>query len=69
MVLFRVRLSLLQERLIACVAHSIRPTRDPRVRARRQQRVITRFVTGFRARWEAVTACAPGYVIEDCGAN
>jgi hypothetical protein len=36
---------------------------------RRQQRAIERFITGFRARWEALTVCAPGYVVEECGAN
>jgi len=36
---------------------------------RRQQRAIERFITGFRVRWEARTVCAPGYVVEECGAN
>ena len=69
MILFRVRLDLLQRRLAAHATRDVRPTRDPHVRARRQQRALDRFITDFRARWEALTACAPGYVVEECGAN
>jgi foldase protein PrsA len=69
MIMFRVRLDVLQRRLTAHVTRDIRPTRDPRVRARRQQRAIERFIAGFRARWEGDTVCAPGYVVQECGGN
>jgi hypothetical protein len=69
MIMFRVRLNVLQRRLTAHVTRDIRPTRDPRVRARRQQRAIERFIADFRARWEGDTVCAPGYVVEECGGN
>ena len=69
MIMFRVRINVLQRRLTARVVRGIRPTRDSRVRARRRQRALDRFVANFRARWEAETACAPGYVVEQCGAN
>jgi hypothetical protein len=68
MVLFRVRIDLVQERLTARVARQIEPTRDPLVRARRRQRAITRYITEFRARWASLTACAPGYLVRECEA-
>jgi hypothetical protein len=68
MVLFRVRISLLQERLTARAARQIEPTRDPLVRARRRERAITRYITEFRARWVLLTACAPGYLVRECEA-
>ena len=67
MIMFRVRIDVLTRRLTAHATRDIRPTRDPRVRARRQIRVLDRFVKDFNARWEALTVCAPGYVIEECG--
>jgi hypothetical protein len=35
--------------------------------ARRQQRAIERFTTRFRARYKAITVCAEGYVVSECG--
>jgi SurA N-terminal domain len=67
MVLFRVRLNVLQRRLTNHVTRDITPTRDPRVRARRQQRALERFIVDFRARWRAETSCADGYVVRECG--
>lgn len=69
MVLFRVRLDMLQQRLIARAGRDIEPTRDPRVRARRQQRAISRYIAEFTRRWRARTACALGYVVAECGPN
>jgi SurA-like N-terminal domain len=66
MLLFRVRLDLLQLLLIRRAARQIEPTRDPRVRARREQRAITRYIREFRSRWEPLTHCAPGFVVSQC---
>lgn len=51
---FRIRLDALQNRL----------TR--RVRARGES--LAGFIEGFRARYRAMTWCAPGYAIAECGA-
>lgn len=36
--------------------------------SRREQRVLARFVADFRARYAAITWCAPGHRIDECGA-
>jgi len=36
--------------------------------SRRQQHVLSRFIERFRARYTAITACADGYVVSECGA-
>jgi SurA-like protein len=35
--------------------------------ARREQRAIDRFIRDFRARYRAITVCADGYVVAECG--
>jgi hypothetical protein len=35
--------------------------------ARRQHRALERFTTRFRARYMAITVCAEGYVVSNCG--
>jgi SurA N-terminal domain len=35
--------------------------------ARRRQRAVNRFVADFRARYRAITVCADGYVVDECG--
>jgi SurA N-terminal domain len=58
--LFRVELNLLSERVqkrVVAGHHS----------ASSKQRALSRFVTGFKAKWQAQTYCAAQYAVSDCG--
>lgn len=61
---YRIRLDALQNRLTRRIAARVRP-----VTAVGQQRALQRFIEGFRKRYMAVTWCAAGYEIGECGAT
>ena len=67
MILQRVRGEILQSRLAARAVADIEPSDDPRVRARRQQRALDRYIADFRARWLSITRCARDYRVRECG--
>jgi hypothetical protein len=69
MLLRRTRLSILQGRLVARVAAGVEPSDDPQVRARREVRAISRYVTDFHDRWRSLTRCARGYSVRECGSS
>jgi hypothetical protein len=58
--LFRVKLNMISNRLLARVG-----ARQHGTRAR--ERALARFVKGFKQRWQARTYCAPEYADPDCG--
>jgi hypothetical protein len=58
--IFRVELNLLSERMqkrVLAGAHS----------AAAKEQALARFVTAFKARWQAQTYCAAQYAVSDCG--
>jgi len=59
-ILFRIRLDILQNRLTRHVTRNVAPARE--------QITLVRFIEGFRKRYRAMTWCAAGYVIAECGA-
>jgi hypothetical protein len=58
--IFRVRLSLLSERLQKRVTAGVHGELA-------QQQALTRFAREFKARWTAQTYCEPAYATADCG--
>lgn len=61
---YRIRLDALQDRLTKRIASRVRP-----LTAIGQQRALQRFIESFRKRYMALTWCAPGYEIAECGAT
>jgi len=59
---YRIRLDVLQNRIT-------RRTTSRPVTTRGQQRALQRFIEDFRKRYVAVTWCAAGYEIAECGAT
>jgi foldase protein PrsA len=59
-ILFRIRLDTLQNRLTRHVTRNVAPARE--------QIALARFIEGFRKRYRAMTWCADGYVVAECGA-
>lgn len=58
--MFRVELNLLSQRIQKRVAAGHRS-------ASSKQRALSRFVKGFKAKWQAQTYCAAQYAVKDCG--
>lgn len=59
-ILYRVRLDTLQNRLTKHVTRNVSPARE--------QITLGLFIERFHKRYRAITWCAPGYVISECGA-
>ncbi len=59
-ILFRVRLSILSERIQKAVVAGHHG-------ARSRRHALESFVHEFKAEWKAQTYCAPTYAIQDCG--
>jgi hypothetical protein len=59
-ILYRVRLDALQNRLTRRVTRNAGPARE--------QIALGLFIEGFRKRYRAITWCADGYAIAECGA-
>ncbi len=59
-ILYRIRLDTLQNGLTRHVTWNVAPARE--------QIVLTRFIERFRKRYRAMTWCADGYVVAECGA-
>ena len=58
-VLYRVKLDLLQGRLLAHIA-ALAKSPSGRARAR------ARFIRAFQRKWKARTGCAAGYMVDTC---
>jgi hypothetical protein len=59
-ILYRIRLDTLQNRLTRHVTRNVAPARE--------QITLVRFIEGFHKRYRAMTWCAEGYVVAECGA-
>jgi foldase protein PrsA len=59
-ILYRIRLDTLQNRLTRHVTKNVGPARE--------QIVLAQFIEGFRKRYRAISWCADGYAIAECGA-
>lgn len=57
---FRIRLDTLQNRITRQVTGNVGPARE--------QMSLARFIESFRKRYRAITWCADGYAIAECGA-
>ncbi len=59
-IMFRVKLNLLSMRIQRHVLAG-------RHGAHAQQQALSRFIRGFKGRWQARTYCTPSYAVVDCG--
>jgi foldase protein PrsA len=58
--LFRVRLSILSDRI---QRHAVAGQHG----AAAQEQALSRFVSEFKSKWQARTYCSPQYAVSDCG--